>query len=332
MTLFQPKIKKNDVAIFLENLSFLLSCGYTSYDAVYWVCESTSHKRDKESRRVQIIGRALLRDLSEGFALSTAMIHNPVYFGDYAKQVEAAEESGQVAEVLDQIVTNIRESGDLKHKIRSAMMYPIIVLTITIGIAWYLFSFVIPDILDMLTSVGGGDTPGMTQVIMNITNWMSVYAIPLILVVIAAILVLIVLAKGPFKMPAHRLYTKMPLISKISLASNVCTWMQSMRYMLYAGSPMANALSTAADSMTNIALKKEANEAASIYSNSGVAVATALSKCSFLTAMELSTINIGLEAGRITEVLQRLADRRKHETEKAITAFTTALNPIGEGR
>lgn len=328
MTLFAPKIKKEDIAVFLENLSFLLGCGYTAFDAVTWVCEGTKVKRDAEAKRIQYIGNTLLTDLREGYALSTAMLHNPQFFDDYAKQVEAAEESDQVAEVLDQIVTNIREAGDLKHKIKSAMMYPAMVLTITVVVTWYLFTNVIPGILDTLASVGGGDIPPLTQMVMDITAWMQIYSVPTILMLIAIILILVILAKGPMKMQFCRLYTRLPLISKITLASNVTSWMQSMRYMLYAGSPMAHAMSTAAESMTNIYLKKQASEAYYLFATSGIPVPEALKSCSFLSAMEISTINVGLESGQVTEILYRLGKKRKEETDKAIHAFTTALNPV----
>lgn len=329
MTLFEPKIKKTDLAILFENISFLLSCGYNSYDAVYWVCQSTmAKKRDKEGKRIRYLGESLLKDLSEGFSLSTAMLHNPKYYEEYAKQVQSGEESGRLPQVLDQIVQSIRESDTLKHKIRSAMMYPAFVLVITFGVAWYLFSFVIPDILDMLADVGGGEIPTMTRIVMNITEWMKVYALPVIILVFVAILLIVFLGKGPMKKQFHKAYTRLPLISKISIASNVCTWMQSLRYMLAAGSPTAQAMSAAADTMTNIYLREQANEAYYLYASSGIPVPEALKKCTFLSAIELSTINIGLESGTIEEVLKRLAARKKDETEKAINAFTTALNPI----
>lgn len=328
MAIFQPKIKKKDIALFLENLAFMLSCGYNAYDAVYWVVESTKVKKhDKEGARIRLLGNSLLKDLSEGYALSTSMERNQKYFEAYAKQLEAAEISDNVYQVLDQIVANIREDNELKHKIKSALYYPIIVLSITIGVAWYLFTYVIPDILEMLVDVGSGEVPPMTQMVMSIADWMGRYGLLSVALIVACIALIVFFAKGPFKRQFHRLYTKLPLAAKISLASNVCTWMQSMKYMLAAGSPMAQAMSSAADSMVNVYLRKQANDSYYLYATSGIPVADSLQSCSFLTAMELATINVGLESGQIVEVLTRLAKRRKDETEKAIQAFTTALNP-----
>ena len=256
------------------------------------------------------------------------MLRHPQFFGEYAKQVEAAEVSGQVAQVLDQIVSSIRESSGLKHKIKSAMIYPIIVLSITFGVAWYLFTYTIPDILNMVADLGSGEVPPMTQLVMRITAWMEIYAVPLVLIIVSIILILVFCGKGPFKRLFHRFYTKLPLISKISVATNVCTWMQSLKYMLMAGSPMGESLSAAADSMTNIYMQKQANDAYILFASTGIAVNEALKEFEFLTAMELSTINVGLQSDQIVEVLNRLYLRRKEEAEKSINAFITALNPM----
>lgn len=329
MDIFTPRVKKEHIAIFLENMSFLIGCGYTAYDAAHWIVDPGGRKRDKEARAVRAVGMTIIDSLSEGFTLSTAMLRNPKYFGDYAKQIEAAEESGQVAEVLDQIVTSIRESESLTQKIKSAMTYPIIVLSVTFGVAWYLFSFVIPDILGMLTDVTGTESvPPTTKLVMSITDWMKQYGLSVLLLLIGLIVLLVFLAKGPLKWFFHRLYTRLPLIGKITLASNVTSWMASMRYMLQAGAPMANALATASDSIKNVYMKHQAREAYVLFATAGTAVADALAKCSFFTAMELGTINIGLESGEIVEVLRRLAQRRKEEADKAISAFIAALNPL----
>ena len=253
MDIFTPKVKKEHIAIFLENMSFLIGCGYTAYDAAHWIIDPGGKKRDSESRAVRVVGSSIIDSLSEGFTLSTAMLRSPKYFGDYAKQIEAAEESGQVAEVLDQIVSSIRESAGLTQKLKSAMTYPIIVLSITFGVAWYLFSYVIPNILGMLTDVTGTESiPPTTQLVMNITDWMKQYGLALLFLIASIVVLTLFLANGPLKWAFHRMYTRMPLIGKISLASNVTSWMSSMKYMLQAGAPMASALSTAADSIKNV--------------------------------------------------------------------------------
>ena len=329
MDIFTPKVKKEHIAIFLENMSFLIGCGYTAYDAAHWIIDPGGKKRDSESRAVRVVGSSIIDSLSEGFTLSTAMLRSPKYFGDYAKQIEAAEESGQVAEVLDQIVSSIRESAGLTQKLKSAMTYPIIVLSITFGVAWYLFSYVIPNILGMLTDVTGTESiPPTTQLVMNITDWMKQYGLALLFLIASIVVLTLFLANGPLKWAFHRMYTRMPLIGKISLASNVTSWMSSMKYMLQAGAPMASALSTAADSIKNVYMRDQAREAYVLFATTGTAVADALSKCAFFTAMELGTINIGMESGEIVEVLNRLSQRRKEEAEKAISAFIAALNPI----
>lgn len=322
------RLLKKSIANFLENLSFLIGCGYTAYEATEWVISSASiRKRDSEARTVVKIGKEILGDLSEGYSLSSAMLNNPKYFKDYAKQIEAAEESGHVADVLDQIVQNIKENESLTRKIRSAMIYPIVVLVITFGIAWYLFSFVIPDVLEMLVDAGGAETPPLTLTVMAFTGWLSKFGLPLLVLIIAGIIITIFLSKGPLRMQFNRLYTRLPFIGKITEASNVTIWMKSMKYMLSAGSPIALAMGAAADSMTNLYMKKKAKKAYDVYYTSGIPVVDALKQCEYFTAMELGTMNIGLESGRIVDVLDRLSMKRKVETEQAISTFIALLNP-----
>lgn len=328
MALFQPSVKKNHVAVFLENLAFLLGCGYTAYDAVCWIVKGDGSRPDREGRAVQYIARELQKDLAEGFSLSAAMSRNKKFFEQYAPRIAAAEESGRMQDILEQIVQSIRESSDLGHKLKSAMVYPAIVLTATIGIAWYLFTFVIPKILNMIADVGSGEVPPITQMVMNITAWMQNYAVLTVVVGVGFVALLVFCAKVPFRKAFHRMYTRMPIISKVSVASNATAWMQSMRYMLEAGAPMDEALLAAAKSMTNVYLKNQALIVYQDYTSSGTPVSELLQNCTFLTSIELGTISVGLESGSIVEILRRLAIRKKSDADKAISSFVALLNPF----
>jgi len=320
-------VDKKHIATFFESLSFLIGCGYTAYDATYWVMEG-SVKKDRESKAIKKICNALITDLSAGYTLSDAMERCGKTFVDYVKQIRAAEESGKTAEVLDHLSSSVRESLGLAKKIRSAMTYPITVLALTFGIAWYLFSFVIPGILETLSEVGSGETPPFTQMIMNLTDWMQKYAAVTLLIAVGGVVVLLFLARGPLKMVFHTLYTKMPVVSRVSLSNSVTTWMQSMRYMLMAGSPMADCLQSAADSINNRFYRHQATNAAIQYATAGTEVAQALKGCGFLTAVDLSTISIGLESGQTVELLERMETKKRKDTEDAINAAITMMNPI----
>ena len=91
---------------------------------------------------------------------------------------------------------------------------------------------------------------------------------------------------------------------------------------------MADALSAAADSISNHYIQKKANAAFVVFASTGIAASKALAEFTFLTAIELSSLSIGLRANRAIEVLDRLYKQRKKEAEKSIDAFITALTPM----
>lgn len=325
-------ISKASIACLFENLAFLLSVRFTACDAVERIIESAykSKKRDKKTKGMIAAANLLIGDLREGCSLSTAMENHSNVFGKYAKQVEASENSGQTPEMLERMAKTIEQSANTQGKIRAALAYPAFVFVLTLVIAWYLFSNVLPDMLKTLTDISGNvaSVPATTKLVMQISEFTQQHGLAFACFVGIVIVVWVVLSKGPLKLQFAKLYATMPLIGSVISNNNITIYLNAMRYVLYANTPMAQALKTAAEAVPNLFIKTQAANAYYLYSTAGVSLTEAMLEMKFLTSMELSTISVGADSGRIVEVLDRLAERRQQESNKSIQSFVSALNPI----
>lgn len=92
----------------------------------------------------------------------------PKYFETYVNQVEVGEAAGKTGDVLNRISDQIKNANKIMGKLKSALAYPVMVLVFTFGASAYLFTSVIPDMLDMLTDIGVAELPATTQLVMNV--------------------------------------------------------------------------------------------------------------------------------------------------------------------
>ena len=128
---------------------------------------------NKSADGIRSVAALLLPSLSEGFSLHESMALYPKYFETYVNQVEVGEAAGKTGDVLNRISDQIKNANKIMGKLKSALSYPVMVLAFTFAAAAYLFTSVIPDMLNMLTDIGVAELPATTQLVMNIGDWMK---------------------------------------------------------------------------------------------------------------------------------------------------------------
>lgn len=332
MTLSLPfkSIKKGDLADFFQKMAMLLDAGYDTCSAVTLLATPppAEKKRDKSAEGVRSVAELLLPTLTEGFSLHESMEQYPKYFGTYVHQVGVGEAAGKTGEVLGRISDQIKNASKIMGKLKSALAYPIIVLVFTFSAALYLFTNVIPDMLSMLTSVGVTELPATTQLVMSIGAWLKGNAVPLIIIVGGGTAFLIVYSKTVGRAAMSRIYTGIPLIGRVVQNNAMVLYFRNWQQMILAGAEMSVALKSAADSVTNLYIRRLLSEAQMEYQENGIPVFEALRPVFCLRELEIQTIQVAMESDKLGRSLGILAEDREYEATKSINAMTTALNPI----
>lgn len=324
-----PSIKKKDLADFFQKMAMLLDAGYDSCSAVELLAFKEDKKRgDHSADGIRAIANLLLPDLKEGFSLHESMSAYPKYFGTYMNQVEVGEASGKTGEVLQRMCDQIKNSGAIMQKLKGAMAYPIVTLVFTFAAATYLFTSVVPDMLNMLTDVGVGELPATTLLVMNFGAFLKSNALLLIAAFGGGITFLVIWSKTFGKMAAARQAASFPIIGKVIQNNSMSLFFKNWQQMVLAGAEMSIALKSATSSIPNIYIRKKMLKARDDYANNGIPVYEALRAVFCLRELELQTIHVAMEGGKLDRTLGILAEDREYEAQKSIAAMTAAINPI----
>ena len=323
-------IKKKDVAEYFQKMSMLISSGYDACSATELLSKKSSSKRrkDKTADGLRRVAELVLPGLLEGYALWQALSSYPKYFGQYIKQIEVGEMSGQTASVLLRISDQIKNSNKIMRKLRSAMTYPVAVLVFTFAAAMYLFSSVLPDMLAMLSDVGVEELPATTQLVMDFGEWIKSNGVLLAVLIIGFILFLVIYSKTIGQATMSRIAAHAPLIGKIIQNNSMAEFFGNWQLMLLAGAEMSVAMKSAAEAVPNKYMRRLLTGAYYEYSENGIPVFETLSPLEIVRELEVQTIHVSMEGNRITEMLGILAEDRTYEAERSIQSFTAAINPI----
>lgn len=330
MALFGSSIKKKDLAEFFQKMSMLLDTGYDACSAAKLLGHKSENKKrgDHSADGIRKVAVLLLPNLTEGFSLHEAMAAHPKYFGEYVNQVEVGEAAGKTAEVLQRICDQIKNANKIMSKLKSALTYPVVTLLFTFAAAYYLFTAVIPDMLNMLSDVGVSELPAATKIVMAVGDWVKSNGLQLGSIFLIALIVFIVYSKTVGKMAVSKLTTRLPLIGKIVQNNSMTLFFSNWQQMILAGAEMSVALKSAAEAVPNLYIRKEMMGAYFDYKENGIAVYETLGPIDVVRDLETKTIQVAIEGSKLGRTLGILAEDRAFEADKSISTMTAAINPI----
>lgn len=329
MSLFGPSIKRTDVAEFCQKMSMLIETGYDACSAcVLLSYKPEGKKHDKSADGIRAVANLLVGDLKEGFKLYEAMSAHPKYFGPYINQIEVGEMSGKTGDVLLRIYEQVKNAGNIMAKLKSALSYPVITLVLTFGVAIYLFTNVVPDMLKMVADVGVSELPKTTKLVMSIGDFVKANGLFLGSILAITIGVLTVYSKTIGKKTMAMFVTKIPLIGKVIENNALTLFFRNWQQMIMAGAEMSVSLKSAAEAVPNLYIRGELLKAQRDYEENGVQCYEALRLVSFMRELEIQTIQVSIEGDKLSKTLGVLAEDREVEATRSVNAMTAAINPI----
>ncbi|PID99023.1 hypothetical protein CSA80_02815 [Candidatus Saccharibacteria bacterium] len=179
----QKKVKSNDMVVFTRQLSTMISAGVPIAKGLATLQDSSNSAYFRE-----VLGK-ITKDIEGGTQLGDAFAKFPNVFDEvYVNMVRAGEEGGILDDILKRLATQVEQNASIKKKIRSAMIYPIVILCITVIAFFGIMFFIMPKIAKILKDLGGPDAqlPVYTQVLLDISNFSRKYAFIVIPVMLLA--------------------------------------------------------------------------------------------------------------------------------------------------
>lgn len=316
------RVSRRALAVFTRQFATMLNAGLPLLSCLEILAKQT------ESPALRRVLGEVRTDVEGGLSLADALRRQPKVFDNlYVNMVESGETGGALDVILVRLATYLEKSAALMRKIRGALIYPTIILIVAImGIAVMLL-FVIPIFARMFEEVGA-ELPAMTQLVIGLSNWLKVWAFPLLIILIA--LFTIIQRWHKTESGAKSLdpvFLKIPVFGNLLRKQSIARFSRTLSTLLSSGVPIIDALEITARSSGNWVIEDAILKARSSIKG-GENIADPLIKTTVFPPMVTQMIAIGEASGGLDEMLAKVADFYDDEVDQAVENLTSALEPV----
>jgi type IV pilus assembly protein PilC len=324
--IFEPfkKVKLADLVIFSRQFSTMINAGLPIVRALYVLSEQTTSKKLKD-----IIVR-VREDVEGGLALSEALEKHPKVFSRlYTEMVKAGEIGGMLDDVLLRIAHQLEKDQDLRRKVKSAMIYPMIVVAFAILTASFMLIFIVPVFAKMFEDLGG-TLPLPTRIAMGASN---ILTSPFGILIYAAMgLIVFLFLRWKKTEKGRKVWGRAVLsipakigdiVQKVALAR----FARTLATLSAAGVPILQSLEITATSSGNWVVEKALLKSLDSI-REGIPIYKPLEDEWVFPPMVTRMIAVGEETGDIDGMLTKIAEFYESEVDAAVKALTSIIEPI----
>jgi len=319
------KVKVKDLAIFTRQLSTMISAGVPLVRSLATLQSQTNNKY------FQSVITGISKDVEGGTALGDAFGKYPSVFSDvFVNMVRAGEAGGILDTILKRLASQVEQDNSMRKKIKGAMTYPTVVLSVTIVAFFGIMIFVMPKIGKILTDLGGPDAklPIYTQVLLNISSFTQHNAILLIIAIAGTIFGVryyIHTPKGKYRF--HSLLLRTPILKPIITKIAMARFARTFASLISAGVGVLDALEVTGAAVGNKVIEKDIKEAAKAVQN-GKQLSVPLSESPHFPAIVSQMLAVGEETGQMDTVLVKVADFYEEEVATTIDSLSSIIEPV----
>jgi general secretion pathway protein F len=312
----------NALSVWTRQLAGLVSSGLPLERAL----ASLSTEADREAER-NLVAR-LRAEVNSGSTFAKALAEHPREFSTiYIAVIGAGEQSGQLAVVLEHLAQDLEDQQNLHAKLLGAALYPAIVSAVALGIVLFLMAYVVPQVASVFLGSNKA-LPFITVVMLALSDMVRQYG-GLVLVIGA---VGIFAARQALKTPALRYrfdaaWLTLPIIGKLSRSFNAARFASTLAMLAAAGVPILKALQAAADTLSNHALRQDAQDAL-VAVREGAPLASALAQKKRFPGLLSMFARLGEQTGQLPLMLQRAAHQLSTEVQRKALQLATLLEPL----
>lgn len=319
---FGGKPTPRDMAVFCRQFASITRAGVTIIETLNMLADST------ENKKMQKAIYAVRADVEKGESFADSMAQHPGVFPELLVQMaRAGEASGSLDTAMERMAIQFEKSAKTQAMVKKAMIYPIVVACVAVGVVAAMLLFVIPRYMDMFETLGT-ELPAITLAVVGMSNFLKAYWFIIIPVVIAIVFVLKTYAKtNSGKHVFGKLQLKIPAIKNLVVKTASAQMARTLSTLLTAGVPLIEAVDIVADTMGNIWFKESLKEALEQIMI-GVPLSQPLQTSGLFPPMVYHMVRIGEEAGSTEEMLNKLADYYEEEVEMAVQSLMAAMEPM----
>jgi len=318
------KIGLKELTIFSRQFSLLLNAGLTISETLDTIEEQTQNNSFRD------ILHKVKTDIQSGETLTSAMKKHPRAFSNFfVSMAHSGEIGGALDKILERVATFYEKELDLKNKVKSAMVYPIVVTIFATTIALFMLLYIVPQFAAFYNDFSGGEAqlPLLTRKLMDFSDWLLAYW-PWLLTIPLFILLF---AKFRNSRWGHKLLDpivlRVPIFGPLARKVAITRFTRTFATLNESGVPILEALEVSKNVATNDVIKN-----AIMYTRDrireGESLHAPMKRTRVFPPIVTNLISVGEEAGNLEEILNKLSDYYDSEIDSTIRALASMIEPV----
>lgn len=322
ITLFEQKVKTKEIVIFTRQFATMINAGLPLVQCLEILSSQQPNPTFKK------VLSQIKQDVESGNTFADALGKHPKIFDSLFVNLVAAGEIGGVLDtVLLRLAVYMEKAEALKAKVKSAMTYPIIVLSVAFGVVAVLMIFVIPTFKDMFEQFGSA-LPAPTQLVVDMSAFFRNYWY----VMFGAIIFLVIGFKyarkqEKVKYQMDNIALKLPIFGPLIKKVAVAKFTRTLGTMISSGVPIMDGLDITSRTAGNVIIENAIKAVRSAISE-GQSMAEPLAQAGIFPGMVVQMISVGEATGAMDQMLSKIADFYDEEVDAAVDSLTSALEPM----
>jgi type IV pilus assembly protein PilC len=320
---FMNRVKAGELAVFSRQLATMITSGMSILRSLYVLEEQTDSKYLKET----IV--AVRKDVEAGLSLSDAMARHPKVFSPlFVAMTQAGETGGVLESSLMRVADQLEKDASLRRQIRSAMIYPTLVVVFAVGVMMALVAFLVP-VFESVFKQFGGQLPSITKVSVAMSHAVTGYWWLIFLLTAGTIVAFLKWKKSSWGRPQwDHFRLRVPMkIGTIVQQVAVARWSRTLASLTGAGVPLLLALEITGKTGGNVAVEEAMDGVIGSVKRGGT-LAAPLKQAPIFPTMVTHMVGVGEETGALDDMLDKVADFYEDQVEASVKALTSILEPV----
>jgi general secretion pathway protein F len=316
------KLKRQEVVLFTEELSDMLSAGLQLEPAL------KSMENRQELGNLKAVSFKIRQIVRDGVNFSVALKKVSPSFGPlYCSLAAAGEASGALDTILKRQAHYLKTLAELQSRLILAMIYPAFLVLAGIGVSIVFVTTLIPQLTQLIESTPGGKIPLGAAILIGISDFLSKWWIVIILVLIAAFIFFKAWKDNDANKPAwDRMKLKLPLVGPVITSRFYVQFLETMANLVGNGLPLLRALELSRDATQNRGLRTELDKVIAQVGD-GRSFSKALIRNGAFPPLLIDMISVGEQTGKIDQSLRRAAERYDKELDKDLQRVMALIMP-----
>ncbi|WP_295699473.1 type II secretion system F family protein [uncultured Neisseria sp.] len=317
------RITQEDITVFTRQLATMMKAGLPLMQAFEIVARGHSNPSMTEMLM------QVRSDVEQGSALGKSFSKYPKYFDRfYCNLVSAGESGGVLESLLDKLAVYKEKTQAIKKKVKTALTYPIAIIVVAIALIFIMMMFVLPAFKEVYANMGA-ELPGLTQLVMNLSDLFVDYGwIMIILLIVSAFGLYKLHEKSPtFQKRIDALILRLPVFGTIVRKATIARWARTTSTLFAAGVPLVEVLDSVAGASGNI-LYEEATQDIRAKVTQGLSLTSSMQSTDMFPNMVIQMAAIGEESGSLDDMLNKAAEFYEDEVDNSVSRLSALMEPI----